>query len=247
MAVGTAHRPAILTMIAFASMSDVAASGDPLSLDLKPLFRRPEMFDSPDDWRAAGFQIVRASPSEKKVIVAKHKSARGYLFKKYRSRVPLKDQLQKFKRRLEGASKLRVFIDEMKFKHVVVPDKWLYELPAKFTREMPAYLVIVEKLPLFDRIESARRHRRIDFDVLRELCEIFYKCKGLDFTDKNAPFTKQGQVAFIDTEYVDWQDTGKSASKRKKRFMKCAERYLSGKRLEFAEAQWEELSGGATR
>lgn len=233
-------------MIACAVMSDVAVSGDPLSLDLQSLFRRPEMFDSPDDWRAAGFKIVRASPSLKKVMVTKHKSARGYLFKKYNNRVSLKDQLQKFQRRLEGASKLRTFIGEMKFKHVVVPRKWLYELPPKFTREMPAYLVIVEKLPVFDREsdESARRHRRVDFDVLRELCAVFYKCKGLDFTDKNAPFTKQGQVAFIDTEYLDWQDALKSAKTRKKRFMKCAERHLSGKRLEFAEARWEELSGG---
>ena len=227
-------------------MREAAVSGDPLSLDLQSLFRKPEMFDSPDDWHAAGFKIVRASPSLKKVIVAKHKAARGYLFKKYNNRVPLKDQLQKFRRRIEGASKLRTFIDEMKFKHVVVPRKWLYELPPKFTREMPAYLVIVQKLPVFDRQsdESARRHRRVDFDVLRELCAIFCKCKGLDFTDKNAPFTKQGQVAFIDTEYLDWQNALKSAKTRKKQFMKCAERHLSGKRLEFAEARWEELSSG---
>lgn len=222
---------------------------DPFALDLDSLFREPAMFDAPDQWVDAGFQIVRASSSVKKVIVAKHKAARGYLFKKYRNSVLLKDQLQKFKRRLEGADKLRTFIDEMQFKHVVVPKKCLYELPPRFTREMPAYLVIVEELPVFDREsdESARRHRRIDFGVLRELCAIFYKFKGLDFTDKNAPFTKHGQIAFIDTEYVDWQNPLKSAKSRERRFMKCVNRYLSGKRLEFAEAQWEELSREADR
>ena len=227
------------------SSVDTTIEGLPL-FDLHSLFRKPAMFDTPDRWRAAGFKIVRESPSLKKVIVAKHKAARGYLFKKYRNCVALKDQFQKFTRRLEGASKLGAFIDESQLKHIVVPRKWLYELPPNFAREMPAYIVIVEEMPVFDRTsgESARRHRHIDFDVLRELCVVFYKCKGLDFTDKNAPFTKHGQVAFIDTEYVDWQDTRKSEKARKKRFMKYAKRYLSGKRLEFAEAQWEELIRG---
>lgn len=216
------------------------AAADPLSLDLKALFRKPDMFDSSDDWRAAGFKIIRESDT--KIVVAKHKSAAGYLFKKYTNAMSLKEQLQRYTRRIEGANKLRTLIDEMNSKHMIISPKWLYELP--FSQKTPSYLVIVRELPVFDRDsdESEAKHRRIDLDVLRELTVVWFRCRGLDFTAKNAPFTNKGQIAFIDTGYVDWQDHRK-LTKVKTRYMKCAERYLSGNRMEFAKARWKELSG----
>lgn len=215
---------------------------DPLSLDLKDLFDDRDMFDSPDDWRDAGFKLVRASTYTFKLMVAKHKDAKGYLFKKYSSHVSLDEQLEKYERRLEGARRLRSFFQQRKFKHLLVPQKWLYELPKKFTRERSAYVMIVEELPVFDREspELEFKHRNIDTDVLRELCAVFFAFKKLDFTAKNMPFTKKGQVAFIDTEKLVRQNGSKE--KRKNNYMLCAEKYLTGHRLRFAEDRWNKLS-----
>jgi hypothetical protein len=225
---------------------------DPLSLDLKPLFRKPDMFDSAANWHAAGFKIIRDSDSATKILVAKHKAVNGYLFKKHINQIPLKEQLQRYTRRIEGARKLRTLIEEMNFKHIIVSPKWLYELP--FSQQAPSYIVIVRELPVFspnrrartvfDRVddESEKIHRRIDLDVLRELCVVWFRCKDLDFTAKNAPFTKQGQVAFVDTGYLDWQDH-RNTEEVKRGYMKCAERYLSGSRLEYAKTRLIELSG----
>lgn len=216
--------------------------GDPLSLDLKALFRDRDMFDSTDTWRAAGWKLVRASTHPLKLMVAKHKAAEGYLFKKYSNWVPLDEQLKKYQRRLECARMLRSFFQQRNFKHLLVPQKWLYELPKRFARKLPAYVVIVEELPVFDResFESEDRHRDIDTDVLRELCAVFFEFQGLDFTAKNMPFTRKGQVAFIDTEYLKPQSGSKK--KREKHYMQCVEKYLSGRRLAFAEDQWDALS-----
>lgn len=236
---------------------------DPLSLDLKSLFRDKDMFDSADNWSDAGFKIVRESDSETKILVAGHKKADGYLFKKYLNLMPLEDQLERYTRRLEGATKLRALIEQRNLKHIVVPRKWLYELPRRFTLEMPSYIVIVQEFSIPDResLESEHSHRRIDSDVLRELCVIWFEFRGLDFTAKNAPFTKRGQVAFIDTEYLDWQDSKarknknddpkrqqrqkkKSIKKREARYMKYAQKYLTGSKLKLAETMFKELSAG---
>jgi hypothetical protein len=221
-------------------------SADPLSLDLKALFRDRDMFTSADAWRSAGFQMIRAGSHDLKLIVTSHKKARGYLFKKYSDLVPLDEQLARYKKRLEGAENLRTFIKQQNFRHLVVPQKWLYELPTRFTRRMPSYVVIVEELPIFDDRLSAHRksedrHRHVDTDVLRELCCVFFGFKDLDFTANNAPFTKNGQIAFIDTGYVDRYESVQQ-EKRKQTYMKYAEKYLSGRRLAFAKDLWKELS-----
>ena len=215
---------------------------DPLSLDLRSLFHTSDMFDSPSDWRHEGFKIIR--DSEKKLVVAKHKAADGYLFKKYMNHMSSKEQLERYTRRIEGARKLETLFSEIGAQHLVVPKKWMYELP--FSQRSPSHLVIVQEFQVFDDRrdgdnESEYRHHHITLDVLRELTVVWFRCKGLDFTAMNAPFTKRGQIAFIDTGYVAWQERG-DLSKVKSEYMKNADRYLSGSRLRFAKDRWRELS-----
>jgi len=210
---------------------------DPTSLDLKRLFRDPDMFDSSDDWRSAGFKLIRAS--EEHIVVAKHKSADGYLFKKYMNKISLREQLEKLTLRFEGARKLSAIIKERRLQHIIVPHKYLHELPARFSsHNTPSYVLIVERLSILDKKTSEHKHRRIDEDALRELCLVFFKCRGLDFTAKNAPFTKKGKIAFIDTQYLDYQEPSE-----KQKYLKYANKYLSGDRLRLAEKLWTRLGG----
>jgi hypothetical protein len=213
---------------------------DPRSRALERLFRDSRMFGSADAWRAAGFGIVVNNPHKDKILVARHSALAGYLFKRYRNGVPSETQLAKYEGRIDGARRLKALIDERKLRRVVVPQKWLYELPRKFSRE-PSYVLIVEELPVLDKASSEQAHRHIDEDTLRELCAVFYACADLDFTAVNAPFTKDGQVAFIDTEYLKWHDE----RSRKAKYMDCVHRYLTGSRLDFAKRMWVEKNGGA--
>jgi hypothetical protein len=90
-----------------------------------------------------------------------------------------------------------------------------------------------------DNDDSESEHEDIDEDTLRELCVVVYSCAHLDFTARNAPFTRRRQIAFIDTEYLEW-NTSKSRSK----YLENVGKYISGRRLSFAKRMWDELGGG---
>jgi len=176
----------------------------PASIDLEKLFRKSSMFDSIRDWRKAGFEILRES--EEKIIVTSHRDAEGYLFKKYGSNNSRSydEQLEKYQNRIAGARILREHLEANRIDRIVVPRKWLCTLPDRFDvrRGKPSYIVVVERYDILDRDRSKRRYREIDEDLLRELCTVLFKFRGLDFTPRNVPFTRDHKIAYIDTEYL---------------------------------------------
>jgi hypothetical protein len=167
----------------------------PFAPQLKELFVKPKMFDSVKSFDAAGFKLIAHSP--RKIMSGSHKLVKGYLFKKYNNAKPSKKQLKNYMRRIEGARLLRAFIEEHHFQHVVVPQKWLYELPSDFPAR---YLVIAEKLDLLSDDKTQRRYDHIDKTQLRELATVLFHFRGLNSTTSNLPFTEDGKIAFIDTE-----------------------------------------------
>jgi hypothetical protein len=139
-------------------------TSDRLSLDLAKLFRDPDMFESRDDWRDAGFDVLERS-SDGKIMVASHPSVRGLLFKKYTNDISLKEQQANYACRIEGARKLQEFIDARHLQHVVVPQKWLLELSSDFgSKKRSSHVLIVEHLDLMDEGESIQAYRDIDED-----------------------------------------------------------------------------------
>jgi hypothetical protein len=167
----------------------------PIVAMLKDLFVNRKMFDSFDDFRSEGFKLVDHSPN--KIMSGSHKAAPGYLFKKYNNDRPSKKQLSNYMHRIEGARLLRTFIAEHGFRHVMAPQKWLYELPSSFPER---YLIVVEKVDLVSRSETERKYDRIDKGQLRELATILFYFRGLNSTAANLPFTEDDKIAFIDTE-----------------------------------------------
>lgn len=162
---------------------------------LRDLFTDPKMFASFDRFRAAGFRLV--DHSETKIMTGSHKRLRGYLIKKYNDDRSGKEQLRNYMHRIEGARLLRSFITENKFRHVVAPQKFLYELPASFPER---HLVIAEKFDLVSRRDTERAYERLDREQGRELAVILFYFRGLNSTAANLPFTEDGKIAFIDTE-----------------------------------------------
>jgi hypothetical protein len=217
---------------------------DPASLDLGPLFRDPEMFDTADAWHDAGFEILRES--QNKICVASHPSVARFLFKKYVNagkREALDDQLENYTRRVEGARRLSALIDAQHLQHVVVPGKWLRDLPDRFSvRGHPSHILIVDRLDLLDSDESEDHYGRIDEAALRELCVALHAFRGLDSTAKNVPFTRDGKIAFIDTEH--WNRHSDSKRSQQRPILKYLREHLSSDRWAFAKKLWEKLDGG---
>ena len=214
-------------------------SPPPNAIDLDRLFHRWPDFESAKDWRQAGFEILR--DKEDKILVLSHKSAKRYLFKKYGSddwRSP-REQLEKYQSRVTWAALLRSHIINNGLRHVVVPQKWLCTLPAESgSKGKSPHVVVVERHRILDADESAACYRRIDAEVVRELCTILFAFRGLDFKIRNVPFTRDGKIAFIDTESL------KPSSKKLRTRKNCYQKYIDtmlSKHRRLAEDVWNEL------
>ena len=212
-------------------LSETAANL-PIVSQLGELFMDRKMFNSMTSFENAGFRLIAHSPH--KIMSGSHKRARGYLFKKYNNDKPGKKQLKNYMRRIEGARLLRAFIAERSFQHVVVPHKWLYELPESFPER---YLIVADKLDLMSDDATRRKYDRIREDQMRELATVLYFFRGLNSWTKNLPFTEDGQIAFIDTER--WH--------RDKDYLRLIGDHLPSDRREQAEDVFKELRGKRAR
>ena len=226
-------------------MSDNATL--PPEVDLDSLFRRKSIFDSHDDLEEAGFQIVRAS-TKNRVTVFGHESLPGYLFKKFLRDVkhPYKKQLDSYKKRVRGASALKVHLDALHIDSIVVPRKWLCELPSRFRSDgRRQHVVLVEKYNLLTRDKTNQLYREMPKDTIRDLCTIFYTFKRVDFAARNMPFTPDGKIVFIDTGYLRRITEGSSF--RWKSFEKNVEKLFPDDQRHnqrYAKSLWDEFEDG---
>ena len=220
-------------------MSDNATL--PPEVDLDSLFHRKSLFDSVDNLDEAGFQIVRGS--KERVTVFGHPSLPGYLFKKFLRTVKhsYEKQLAKYARRVGSARDLRAHLDALNIHSIVVPRKWLCELPPRFSSGgRPEHIVLVEKYDLLGKDKTKRRYRKIPRDTIRDLCTILFTFKGVDFSSRNWPFTTEGKIAVIDTGFLS--RITEDLSFRRESYMKyVGKKLLTGKSQRYAMSLWDEL------
>ena len=171
-------------------------------LDLSKLFHDPDMFDSSRSWQRAGFDVDMSRDGDKSnIMVATHPLAPGVLFKKYSTKVSLKNQLENYTRRVKGAQKLRKLIDSEHLTKIAVPAKHLYELSSRFSRKgLNDYILVVERFVLVDKGTCRKMYGTMDDETLRQLCVVVSKIRGLSAGLRNMPFAHDGRIAFIDTE-----------------------------------------------
>ena len=203
---------------------------DPKSIDLDGIFADPDMFDSRRAWRRAGFDVLDPA-KDTECMVAAHRSAPGYLFKKYTNDVPRKEQKKNFAARNEGAERLAKFIRREGLQHVVAPKKHLHELPRSFDKSR---VLIVERLDVVGADASERRYRDVADNVLRDLLRALVAFPGLDSNSKNVQFTRGGKIAFVDLENWDHPD-------RDEVQLKSIGNYLSKDRFKRARKILDEL------
>jgi hypothetical protein len=215
----------------------------PLQEKLDTLFEDPNMFKSHQNVKQAGFHVVynKYKPNTK-LMVIKHPALENYLIKKFVDKISRRQQLRNYVSRIKGAKALRKFIKVNNLQHIVVPQKWLYELPEQFsdikTKEK-GYLLIEDNMDicsggLSSKGEVARKYKTIEFDILDELCLVVYNFRGLDSAMNNLPFTKQNKIAFVDTEH--WK------SKKGKKYLRKIKPYMSEDRREHALNLFQKLN-----
>jgi len=175
---------------------------DPIGLDLKTLFSDRHMFTSREAWRTAGFRVLDRSDN-RKIMVAGHPSVPGILFKKYSTATTSKDQREHYAHRVEGADRLRTFVDKRLLKHVAVPHKWIFELPHVHSYRGPSYILAVEQFGLLTDAQTRAAYHSIDPDILRDLCTVLFHFRGMDSSSQNVPIRMDGRIALIDTEHWD--------------------------------------------
>lgn len=213
-------------------------SDHPLQNKLKKLFKKENMFNSPQQLKRAGFQVL--DRVHRGLMVAGHPSMNNYLIKKFQNKVSQDEQLENYLRRINGARALGNFIRSNDLKHIIVPQKWLYALPERFSdpkRKKKTYILIVEKMDLCSggkdpEGEIAQKYYTIEFDILREICRVVYHFRGLDSMLHNLPFTYQNKIAFIDTERWERQREG---------YLRNIMPFLSEDRREYALSVFDEL------
>lgn len=196
---------------------------DPTTLPLDGLFTDPAMFDSRKTWRRAGFEVLDPA-KDTECMVAAHRSAPGYLFKKYADNVSQRAQIANYEARIEGAARLAELIRRQALQHVVVPRKHLHELPRS-----KSGVLVVERLDIVGTDESERRYHNIAEHVLRELLRVLVELPGLDSNSKNVQFTRDGKIAFVDLENWGRKDRAEVRLKSIGRYLAKDRRKLAWK------------------
>src|SRR6185436_10293918 len=175
------------------------------ALDYESLFHAPKMFDSKRSFAAAGFS-VKASDG-KHIMVGSHPLAPAHLFKKYSRDVPRREQRENYEERVRGAQAIRHLIERRRLRHLVVPHKWIYELPHEFGEGRRSRdLLVVEQIQLLDMEATLRSYRTISDQVLEDLCHVLHRFRGFDAAIHNLRFTPGVQIDFIDTESCSRHD-----------------------------------------
>lgn len=175
----------------------------PLNDSLNHLFRHSSMFRAPKYLIAAGFDVKISH--HHRLMIAGHPDIPNHLVKKFIDHISESSQLRNFIKRIRGARILNKYIKELDLKHIVVPRKWLYQLPRNFRTN--SYLLVVEKMDIYDDWENPHGEARqlyynMDKEILTEFCILLHAVGGCDSIPRNQPFTRSGQIAFIDTEHV---------------------------------------------
>ncbi|CUI16617.1 conserved putative secreted protein [Candidatus Protochlamydia naegleriophila] len=208
----------------------------PLKGYLSILFSNPNMFKSSSHFRKAGFHVIRG---HRKLMVGGHPHVPDYLFKKFPNSMPQAKQLENFLKRQKGAQVLRNYILTHNYKYLVIPQKWLIKLPRSFSQgdKDRSYVLVVDNMDIHRDYNDPngicrQLYYNMSVEMLTELCTILHAVGGCDAFPRNQPFTKEGKIAFVDTEHV---------GKMKGHFLKHIVPALNEELQAYAIALWNKL------
>lgn len=182
----------------------------PLQENLVKIFNRePKSYFDAMLMIKLGFETIKRTSNKKACIVARHSALKGFVFKFYKNAKNKINTLELLLSRINGAEKIKNAIHENQCESFfIVPKKWLWKPPQKTKKKhLPEYILIAEEINILNRKKNMQawsgRHSNI---FLVAVYTILNKIGLYDsvYID-NIPFTKDGKVAFVDTEhYHNW-------------------------------------------
>lgn len=197
---------------------------------LDHIFSKKGVLASIESMKAAGFEILLYRQG-RGLIVASHPLLKNFLIKTYLD-TATHVEWTRWVRRAKGRELMQQFLDENPVynQYFKVPLKWIYQIPAKrrgaatgisVPRE---YILLVENMYLVDKKTNEEMYKKnITYKALDGLYLIIDQTGFSDGHIANLPFSSDGRIAFIDTEYTntwpvhfDWMT--KWFSPRKKRY-----------------------------
>jgi len=162
------------------------------------------MFDSRAQFREAGFDVIERQDKpggHVTIMVGTHPSLPDKVFKRYPNTKDLDYQKSNYKKRVEGVERIGEFIEDRRLMRLLMPRKWMVRLPDEFgSRRRSGYIIVADKLDIVGNKDTCEQYRRIDNELLAQLCVLLWAFPNFDANPSNIPFTKDGRIAFVDTE-----------------------------------------------
>ncbi len=194
----------------------VLPKNHPIHASLDALFLQSRAILNLKTLKKAGFQASKPRKFTK-LIIAKHPSFPGYLFKLYLDAQRHYKDLPEYyywAARIEGAQLIRKCIKEHHWQeHFKVPHKWIYVLP-KAPKKFKSYpikhtILVEEDMTLFSDKENKALWKS-DFVNAEILDRVFTILKATGLYDgakpDNMPFSIDGKIAFVDTQTFGRKD-----------------------------------------
>lgn len=185
------------------------ADEHPIKITLDKLFSESRIIDSVESLKKAGF-VILFQQLNRGLIVVKHRTLPNYLVKLYLDSSP-RSEWPLWVLRAKGARFIQKLIDQYTYSHCMkVPEKWIYPIPkerrpvgkdSKFSKD---FVLIVRDMRLTTpNVNLSRFKEGMTYARLRALYTLITEGGLSDSHIGNVPFSRDGKMAFIDTEYVN--------------------------------------------
>ena len=180
----------------------------PIKARLDRLFQKNRITQSEETFEKGGF----GKPKMRKpgnIVIGRNPHFRDYIFKVYLDTQPLLHEWDNWVKRIEGARAIQACIKRHGFRHFSAPGKWIYPLPEEPSPpsgspyQRKNFILIAENMNILSFHDNLKVFKnKMSPQLLKELYTIL-KEEGLidSVYPDNIPFTKKGQISFIDTEH----------------------------------------------
>lgn len=180
----------------------------PLKARLDHLFKKNRVTLSEETFEKAGFGKPKKRRPDQ-IIIGSNPLFKKYIFKVYLDTQPVLNEWIYWVKRIEGARAIRACLKRHDYTHFTVPHKWIYPLPEEPSPPSDVmyhrknFILIADKMDILKSKDNLKAFKnRMTPERLDELYTILTEEGLIDSVyPDNIPFTKNGQIAFIDTEH----------------------------------------------
>ncbi|WP_154017848.1 hypothetical protein [Candidatus Protochlamydia phocaeensis] len=179
----------------------------PIKKKLDQLFHGERVTLSEETFVGAGFSITRRNRPFN-AIVTGHKDLKGYLVKVYLDSQFAVSDWYMWLNRIKGVEVIQACLKKHGFTRFALPRKWIYPLPAEpsppsnglYNRKN--FILVVEDMHILNHQDNAKAYKlKMTRSLLNDLYTVLMECQLTDcIYIGNMPFTKEGKIAFVDTE-----------------------------------------------